>query len=145
MEGAILSFGSATSMPERLAAELIANMKRAQTSLNSSPRSATASPRRANYLPHRTTQDMLDHVSQHAALGGAPASPEYSNSLQVGNWVNTVVVPVEDLSPDVINGLECADAVPFVILRWLSTCLVEVCCHGQPAMSLLLHVYVQEH
>lgn len=130
MEGAILSFGSATSMPGQLAADLIASMLQSQTSRQGgSPRARSNSPRRANYLPHRTTQDMLDqlwHASGSPSEAAARASADAPNSLQIGNLTNAVVVSVNDLSPAVLSGLECADAVPFLILRWINTCLVEV-------------------
>lgn len=129
-EAAILSFGQGTSMPRHLAADLIASMQQPHRSAQAaSPRGSLSSPRRANFLPHRTTQDMLDqlwHASGSPSAAAAHPVADGSNSLQISNLVNAVVVSVNDLSPAVLSGLECADAVPFLILRWLNTCLVEV-------------------
>lgn len=56
-DGAILSFGSDSGMPQHLAAELIQNMQQAQRSMSpSSPGGRSSSPRRLNCLPQRTTQ-----------------------------------------------------------------------------------------
>lgn len=70
-------------------------------------------------------QDMLDQI-WHDSAAGPGARTACSNSLQISNLANTTVVSVDDLSPAVLSGLECDDAVPFLILRWLNAHLVEV-------------------
>jgi hypothetical protein len=139
MEGAIFSFGRSSGIPPALVAELISAMKQAERSLSPSRATRSTSPRSPNRLPYRTTQDMLDQVDQ--AASGTSGSFNWLASVQISTLANAVVVPVDDLSPAVIIGLECQDAVPFLILRWLSTCLVEVWSHSfQQSWSHLLGI-----
>lgn len=140
MEGAILSFGSTTGIPSEMATEIILKMQEAQRSMRApSPEARSPrSPRRANYLPHRTTQDMLDQLWHDAGSYVGPAGAVYLNNLQISNFANTVATRVDDLSPAILNGLECADAVPFLILRWLNACLVEVCSSCQVLQNMFI-------